>query len=703
MTNSTKPVYPSLNSILDLAKYNPLQVNQRYLGDNLVPPEDAQIIGVRSPKETGKTEWLARRIHKFIREGKPVLVITHRIQLAKALCARFGIDHIEEVRSSQTKGVLGYGLCIDSLHPNSQAQFDPEDWNEAVLVIDECEQVIWHTLDSSTCQDDRVAIIEDFQRLLKTVISTGGTIYLSDADLSCIALDYIKQLIVVPVKTWVVENVYVRSKKRKLISYSGNDPRSLVSALVKTIERGQKALVHTTGQKARSKWGTINLESDLQKKFPNLRILRIDSESVADPKHPAYGCMDKLNDLLPNYDLIICSPVIETGVSVDIKKHFDAVWCIAYGLQTVDAVCQTVERLRDDVPRHIWAKKTAKNTRVGNGSTSIKALLRSQHQLTKNNILLLQSAGIDEFDELEVDFSCESLNTWAKRACVVNTGKNNYRDEIVTKLLLEGYELASPVEDEIVDADLVRESLSQTRDENYHTYCQAISQVEAPTPSELEKLSNKKNKTTEERYKETKGHLSKRYGTEVTPELVEKDDNGWDPQLQLQYYLTVGNVYLAERDLRSLSRIEEQGNNRAFKPDVNKKQLSAQVKTLQLIGIEQFLNSDTEFTKHSLAEWFEKIIQLRFDIQTVLKVSINPEKDTAIAVAQKILKKLGLKLEFLHQVRIEGKPTRVYGGCDIDPDKRKPVFDNWLERDSSQAAVTPFSKEDIYMGGVTAA
>ena len=691
----------NLTSLLDLSKYSPLRVNEHHLDDNLVFPEDAQIIALKSPKGTGKTTRLIPIVRKATALGKPVLVITHRIQLAKALCDKkhFGIDHVKEIKNSKTGGILGYGLCIDSLHPNSkQTHFNPEDWSEAVVIIDECEQVIWHMLDSSTCQDNRVAIIENFQQLLKTVIGTGGKIYLSDADLSCIAIDYVQKLIELPVKTWVVENVYCSSKKRKLINYSGSDPSELVTALVNAIKRGEKPLIHTTGQKAKSRWGSINLESYLKQLFPDLKIIRIDRDSVSDPKHPAYGCMSNLDAILGGYDVAIASPVIETGVSIDIKGHFDSVWCIAQGVQTVDAVCQAVERLREDVPRHIWVKKTAKGNRIGNGSTSIRGLMASQHKLTTANMQLLHRAGIDEFDELDVSYSPESLNTWAKRACVVNAGKNNYREQVINKLLSEGYELASPSTVDIENSGEIKEQIDDLRNQNYREYCQAVPQVKTPTDAELKELNKPKAKTREERLKERKGNLIKRYGIEVTPGLVEQDDDGWYPQLQLHYYLTVGNIYLAERDRRSLSRIKEQGNNRAFKPDVNKKQLSAQVKTLQLIGIEQFLNSDTEFTKHSLAQWFEKIIQLRFDIQTVLGVSINPEKDSAIAVAGRILKKLGLSLEFQHQVRIDGKRVRVYRGCNLNPDERSAVFSNWLRRDSSQATVTPFSKEFIYLG-----
>ena len=709
----------NLTFILDLSRYKPLRVNERYLSESLIPPTDAQIIGLRSPKGTGKTEWLSRRVRRAIAKGKPVLIITHRIQLAKALCARFGIDHIEEIKSSETGGILGYGLCIDSLHPLSQARFNPDDWSEAVVILDECEQVIWHTLDSSTCQENRIAIVENFQQLLKTVIGTGGKIYLSDADLSCIAIDYVRKLIdddpwssdiasqwrgsPEPINTWVVENVYKSTKKRKLISYSGSDPRELIAGLIAAIKRGEKALIHTTGQKAKSKWGSINLELHLKKLFPDLRILRIDRDSVAEPNHPAYGCMSNLDAILAGYDLAIASPVIETGVSIDITKHFDSVWCIAQGVQTVDAVCQTIERLREDVPRHIWVKTTAKGNRVGNGSTSIRGLLASQHKLTTANIRLLQQAGINEIDELDVSFSPESLNTWAKRACVINAGKNDYREEVIAKLTSEGYELVKPNEEDLEDLDSVRDSIVETCQQNYRSYCQAVPKVETPSDSELEELSNKKAKTEDERLRERKSNLIKRYGVEVTPELVEKDDSGWYPQLQLHYYLTLGDRYLAERDRRSLLRIKEQGSGKAFKPDINKKQLSIQIKALRDLDLEQFLDPNAEFTKHSLADWFKKIREARFQIQTILGVAINPEKDSAIAVVQRILKKLGLKLQFKHQVRIDGKPTRVYRGCNLNPDERLAVFDNWLERDVSQSTVTPFFIEDIYTEGVTVA
>ena len=672
-----------LGGILDLSKYKPLKINQPYLNDSLSSPAECQIVGIRSPKGSNKTGWLVKVVEQAIYHGKPVLIITHRVQLAKALCGRFGIDHIEEVRTSQTKGVLGYGLCIDSLHLNSQAYFNPEDWSEAIVILDECEQVIWHLLDSSTCQNNRIEIIQNFQQLLKKAISTGGKIYLADADLSAIAVDYIKDLIDAPVKIWVAENVYARSLRRKLVVYSGNDPSEIIASLVKAIERGEKTLAHTTGQKALSKWGSTNLELYLRQKFPRLKILRIDRDSVSDPRHPAYGCIGNLNQILKDYDCVICSPVIETGVSIDLQGHFDSVWAIAQGIQTVDAVCQTIERLRDGVMRHLWAKKSAKGNRIGNGSTSVRSLLSSQSKLTRSNISLLQMAGIDEFDDLNVNFSGESLITWAKRACIVNNGKNNYRDEIIAKLMLEGYEFISSTQGNEFSLRQVRDEVRKVCQDNYDHERWEIALVKTPTDNELSELNNKRAKTREERRIERKGNLLKRYGVEVTPELIARDDNGWYPQLQLHFFLTVGNTHLSQRDRQSLFRLQNSLKNHqvcAFMPDINRQQLSAKVKTLQLLNIEQFFDPEAEFSKDSLADWFEYIKPLRFDIHTILGVSVGLEDDSAIAVAQRILKKLGLKLEFKGWRGDRKNKQRVYAGCDVNKDNRHSIFEKWLSQ-----------------------
>jgi len=105
----------------------------------------------------------------------------------EALCQRFGLNYVR-VRDSDNGNALGYGLCLDSLHPATQARFNAVNWLDGV--VDEVEQVLWHRLDSSTCSTNRV-YPQVFENLLQNVLGGEGQVFIADADLSDISIDYL--------------------------------------------------------------------------------------------------------------------------------------------------------------------------------------------------------------------------------------------------------------------------------------------------------------------------------------------------------------------------------------------------------------------------------------------------------------------------------------------------------------------------------
>jgi len=300
-----------------------LTLNSRYLGE--LPYPEAGLACIKSPKGTGKTRSLAHLVSHALNTGeRRVLVITHRIQLGRAICAGLGINYIDETKNSPEGKLFGYGLCVDSLHPHSMARFNPENWSGAIVLIDECEQVIWHALNSSTCRENRVAILQTLQELIRTVLTTGGLIVAQDADLSDCAIDYLKALAGIPLEPWIAVNEWKPKKERDAIFYATQSPAPLFAQMEQILSREvtgcdleSRALccpldrnrphimVVEDSQKVKGKWSCRNLETQLQKRFPDKRILRIDSESVADPNHPACGCVEKLNATIQNYDIII--------------------------------------------------------------------------------------------------------------------------------------------------------------------------------------------------------------------------------------------------------------------------------------------------------------------------------------------------------------------------------------------------------------
>jgi hypothetical protein len=153
-----------------------LTINERYISQSLEVPESAKIIGIKAPKGTGKTEFIAAKIAPALAKGDRVLVLTHRVQLGLELSRRFGVNYRSELAKSEDGSLLGYCLCIDSLHGKANPRFNPNDWENTTVIIDECEQVFWHLLNSPTCEQYRTKIIDSLRELLRTAIATGGKI-----------------------------------------------------------------------------------------------------------------------------------------------------------------------------------------------------------------------------------------------------------------------------------------------------------------------------------------------------------------------------------------------------------------------------------------------------------------------------------------------------------------------------------------------
>ena len=724
-----------------------IQVNRRYLGsleeteieislneaesknDQLLPqdlfphtlpiPDTAKLIGIKSPKGTGKTHLIEQIVERATRDGKWVLLLTHRIQLGEALCQRVGLPYLTEIKTVEYGTVLGYGLCIDSLHPNSGARFNADNWEDGVIIIDEAEQVIWHLLNSATCAQERVAILTQFKTLIQNNLSCDGKVYLADADLSDVAIDYIRSLAGFHVEPFVVVNDWQPPQEQRwtIYNYEEKNPAHLVQDLVNHIAAGGQPFISCSAQKIRSKWGTQNLESYLQLKFPDKKILRIDSETVADPSHPAYGCIAHLNEILPQYNIAIASPSIETGVSIECQQeitpqaeiplafqfllrgiktnlgqshkvpHFDSVWAIAQGVQAADSIRQVLARNRANVPRYLWAAPRGfHKCMVGNGATVKKALIAGTKNKASTNIRFLQAADatLSELD-LDTNFQPESLNTWAKRGCYINLTMQNYRSSIIEGLVAEGHFVTAPPEPEIDNPNPtpeVEEQLKQVAQTKYQAECTEVANATIPDDSEYQKLKDKRAKTKEERWSERKGSLVKRYGSEIsiTPELVAKDDAGWYGKILSHYYLTVGRSHLIKRDARQLRAIASSNKNRLWLPDFNRSLLSTSLRLLETLIIDllqpgvQYRGSDP-----NLQLIAELALANQRELKTFLGLTIV-ESDTPIKVVQKLLSILGLKLTCIGRLGSRGERERVYV---YDPplDGREEIFASWLQQD----------------------
>ena len=149
----------------------------------------------------------------------------------------------------------------------------------------------------------------------------------------------------------------------------------------------------------------------------------------------------------------------------------------------------------------------------------------------------------------------------------------------------------------------------------------------------MKKLQDKRAKTKTERHQQRLAELSRRYEIDVTPELVEKDDDGWYPQLRMHYYLTLGREFLTNRDAKRAKAQLSAGENSIWKPDFNKGQLLPTVLLLENLNLLQFLTPDVQLrgTNEKMQEFKTLAVAHRHVIKNYLNVSISeklPQDDT---------------------------------------------------------------------------
>jgi len=727
------------------------ECNQRYLD---IPYPDSGLICIKSPKGTGKTYALKKLVAKAQAEGRKVLVVTHRIVLGRAICSVVEIPWIEEMNSNADRKIegkfLGHGLCIDSLHPTSQASFDPKAYENALVIFDEVEQIFWHALHSSTCKENRQTILSSLKTLIQTILRSGGQTLIQDADLSDISIDFVREFAETDIKPWIAVNHWQPSEPWQIKFYdtqyvkggTKDDPSGLLKDSVNEVNSGGKIWVSTDSQKAKSKFGSKNLEKYYRTRCPGKKILRIDAETVANPEHPAYQCAEKIqgsgkakekikDELAALYDIVICSPSLATGVSVDLRGHFTAVFGIFQGAISDNEVRQSLARVREPVNRFVWCRQIAVG-KIGNGEANYKEVAKSKEKDCRYNLQQLRDFDLD----LDKAHNPTVLRFWAKYAARINSSIWDFRETVREGLVAEGHIITDCGDD---DRDTAGE-INALRILNQVEEAVAVAEAIDIDREEFEKLEQQRSKTDAQGHQEEKHRLKEKYKTEVTPELRQLDQDRWYGKIQLEYLLTHNPDFILMRDRKNIDSQLENGDGQLCLQDV--RQFMCKVTVHKLLNTLQFCDPTKEWSNKSLEilEFAGKALKFAADIKTFtgIKVSAKKVAENPIGVVGSFLGQLGLKFAGSPQRRVGGERVRFYkfggaapanifdraGNKVKEPEGlRSQIFEAWQKRDElalfefQQQGVSTVEadvtldikssaskvrlKKDVYLGSVT--
>ncbi|NMG18493.1 plasmid replication protein, CyRepA1 family [Brasilonema bromeliae] len=716
-----------------------LTLNRRYLGE--IPFPSSGLVAVNSAKGTGKTTTLQTVVNQAKSRNKPVLLITHRIQLGRFLCEKIGIQwgmgkKDKETRRQGDKGEKllpcypvslspylpiapsphSFGLCVDSIW-----KLNPEDWRGAIIILDEVEQSLWHLLNSNTCKDKRVKILKIFQQLISTVLISGGLVIAQDADLSDVSLEYLQELAGIQIIPWVVVNQWKPQQGWDVTFYDSPNPTPLIHQLELDLITGNKCYVTTDSRSGRYSCETIErylqerLER-LQKQFP--KTLVVSSHTTNTPGHEAVDFVAAINQKVTEYNTVFVTPSLGTGISIDVQ-HFDRVYGIFQGVIPDSEARQALARVRDDVPRIVWCAKRGIGL-IGSGSTNYRSLSYWYQENQKENIALLSPLHKVDVD-LPLVYDPIHLRTWAKLSARVNASITLYRKSMKDGLISDGHQIHVRGND--VQKNIIRDlrlafiatdqsdittrkrlileifkvqkdwaksrkkskdidgKIREIKQRNQLASATTVANAKDIDYVEYEQLLVKHSLTEEERNQTKKYLLRQKYGIEVSPLLKLRDDKGYYHQLLIHYYLTHESEYLCLRDKQEWHQQLTWGEGKVFLPDL--KTYTLKVEALRALGMLQYLDPKRKFTENDADLLLLRNIafQCSKHIQRAIGINLLQEKEyiSPIKILKQLLSLLGLKLKRVNNAVYQIDPETLYDG-------RQQIFAVWHQRDELMLA-----------------
>jgi TusA-related sulfurtransferase len=400
---------------------------------------DEGIVAIASAKGTGKTKWIAQATAST----QNVLSAGHRVALMRNLCDRLRLDYRGDLDKTHGRFITGagyalrIGFCVDAL-----LAIDPEQFRGCDLVIDEVVQVLRHLLTSSTCAKDgkRPALLARFQALVRS----ARRMMVADADLDNASLRYLQALRGED-ESGVQEPVFLIQNDYQVEGYPVEfiecPTRSvIVKKLLLSVSKLQpgKVLLVVTDTKRASKL----IAAQVQKQNPHLRILVINSETSSCDAEREFITMPDRVLARQDYDVVIASPSMATGVSIESQGVISEVYGVFHGCSATDAdMAQALDRVREPVPRVVWCAEFGSNySAVSRSPNSMQVKQDLLEQTIATTQIIRASLRSDTLGAItNYDWRGDpNVNLWASISADQNQSMSRLRSALLVRLQYEG-------------------------------------------------------------------------------------------------------------------------------------------------------------------------------------------------------------------------------------------------------------------------
>ncbi|MFM7269068.1 MAG: hypothetical protein ACKOZT_10875, partial [Cyanobium sp.] len=553
-------------------------------------------------------------------------------------------------------------------------------------IIDETCAVLAHAISGTgtAIANRRPAVLET----LAAVLRDAAQVIAADAQLSAPVLEALETITGRP--ALLIASEHRPAAGRRLIVHPTR--HSWRAELEAQLQARQRLWIATTAREAEN--GAENLGLLIPRHWPDARVLVVDAKTVADEDHDAHRLAADPNGVAGRYDVVVASPAVAAGLSIDkLPGHFAAVMVAAGGTTDPDAVAQAAARVRDACPRHLYApeRSPGDQLRTGSGDTDPATLLRHLGNHEAHAVAQLVAAGAD----LERDTVGPWLRLWARLGAHGNRQRLAYRATVRGLLEREGYDATDAAElaaAGLAAAAAAAEALSAIASEAQATADAATIAAEPLTAPEAAALARKRKRSPAEQAQLARYRVAVAWGLGAdppTPAILEADREQLSRRLRFGWALQSleARQLVAQHDQTVATASAY--NRRPWAPDLCRETIGPKITAADALGLPAWL------ARVEGGEWFSaadpQLLQLQAlatthaaMVRQVLGVSPGRR---AITTLRGLLALAGHRLE-AHRCRVDGERAwryRVMAEAlpdGVDPPRLEAAWREQLRRPS---------------------
>jgi putative DNA primase/helicase len=277
--------------------------------DQIDPPALKGVVLIKAPMGAGKTQLVGRPfITAAKKAGGGAMAIAHRVTLIAELAHRLGLPHYQsDTIQDEIKEASGVAVCLPSITRQDIERLMPA---PRFVFIDEIAQVLQFLAEDKFCRSGGGTNYEVYDRL-QQIVRQAETVVVADADLDMRTIHFLEECL--PNQRFKIIEMQATPSGKNAVVYA--EGAAVLDDIAIELAAGGKVWLACEGATKASALAARYFKRDF-------KVICISAETKLNAEQQAF--LQDADTQSRLYDIVIASPAISSGLSIEHKDspHF---------------------------------------------------------------------------------------------------------------------------------------------------------------------------------------------------------------------------------------------------------------------------------------------------------------------------------------------------------------------------------------------